>query len=290
MARLRANSRHHRSHRSLPNRVGTCWALTILVTCFPCFAHAGSAVPVAASLPEGAEYYAPPLALAYSDLVMMMEVTDWCSRHFPGGCVGPDPRTDPMVLGQVLENLRLITIFYPSMPKSEFAYTSVDDARRSIAKHVDDFMAHQRAYDEDFLAKYAAVVHVCPDATRDATEKLINITGSLELERYWGMSVDDYNAEAKRANLGGKLYLAEPLSWSAERCNKTRLVGRRLLTLLYKKLRPYNQPDWEKYIDTDKVEQGTAYIWLVALNFEAQVHPEVLDKVLNESALTHGAN
>ena len=254
------------------------WLAAVAIAVSPLPAE--SAGDDAAAIPESANYYASSLAQAYADAAALLQLGAWCRDRFPQEC-GSAVATAAPGLDKALKIMRLVTIFGNSdtTANMEHTYSNAADVRRVIMQKRTSFRGHLREYDEDLFARYGAALKVCPEPNSERAEQALSVVSALELMRYWGLSLHDYTLETDGINAKGVRYVRDMQSnWTTERCVKTREFGRRLIALLFTKVQPYSKAGWENYTERDKLEQGTGYIWDVAVNFEAQVHPDVLAK------------
>ncbi|HEY6926659.1 MAG TPA: hypothetical protein VI653_24450 [Steroidobacteraceae bacterium] len=240
-------------------------------------AQEAHAQAVSASIPDGPRYYAGSFAPAYADLVAIMKLKVWCREHFDKQC-DPSLTVDSPGVDAFLEQLRLVTVVDLSSVDSELkaGFATVADLHRALTAHQVSLMEHQKAFDKDVIAKYSAVMASCPDPTREGEKKFVNQTVTVELDRYWGIADD--TRELSEINEDIKFHLSEVRSWPTDLCQHARDFGHLLVAQLYRKVKPYIGPDWEKFHDDDKLIQAAGYIHAVGLRFESLPHPEVIDR------------
>jgi hypothetical protein len=234
-------------------------------------------------LPESASFYVGNMEQTWSDLVLVAQLMAFCRDRFPQEC-GPRVAASVPNLDDANDVLKLVTVFGRSatVAAADFPhqYASAPEIYAAGARVRTRFMEEQLEFDKELFAKVGAVDKACPDERSDKTARFLTNASGAEFMRYWGKSLSEYSSLMEDINRKGLGYYRQiKRGWTNERCVKTRAFGRSLLSALKDKVVLYVGDDWYHYTANEKFGQGAAYTAEMAVLFEAQVHPDVVDKV-----------
>lgn len=249
-----------------------------LAALFSLWSVAGSAATT--PLGEHARYFADDFASVLADASATVQFLQICKTEFPDTC-GKKLDIPAKELDEDARFFKLITVFGALPEPQQRKFATADEVRQAVRLAGNTFESDLKDYEQKFLARYAAVIDVCPEKDPAAASKTASVVSTairLDFARYRALPQRDFTAAMESIGRLRAEHAREiRATWPAGRCARTREFGHHLFEYVLVKLKPYTKEGWESFAHKDKLEQGMEYVFGVAVSFEADAHPEILE-------------
>jgi hypothetical protein len=160
-------------------------------------------------------------------------------------------------------------------PELRKGLESPKEAAAVIASLRERYENRLREFDTEFLGHFGGMMHVCEGLHVPMGKTRVQFEGirQLAIDRYWMPTPQERLQTINRVDTVGASTIRQLQGTSAERCTRMIALGRNLMGVYWRRLKPYARDDWSNVTFGDRLGESILFTMNIAIELEAFARP-----------------